>query len=185
MYSDNKLISKIKKKNDRQAADELVSRYYREVYAFAYRQTGDMDLAMDLTQDIFIAVIKGITSFNEKKAQFRTWLYSVASNKITDYFRSKYHHQKIREESIENMEDAYVEDNVLDKIISKDTVNEIMKIVIQYDNEWVKIFQQKIFLDRTFKEIALELGISENTVKTRYYCLIKKIKEEVRYDGER
>lgn len=88
MQSDNQLIRKIKKKQSREAADILVERYYKEIYGFAYRQTGDMELAMDLTQEIFIAILKGIHSFEEKKASFRTWVYHVASNKITDYYRS-------------------------------------------------------------------------------------------------
>ena len=91
MHSENQLIRKVRKNGDRQAADELVNRYYREIYAFAYRQTTDMELAMDLTQEIFIAVLKGISTFDERKAKFRTWLYTIASNKITDYYRSKYH----------------------------------------------------------------------------------------------
>lgn len=111
MHADNQLIRKIKKNGDRKAADELVSRYYREVYAFAYRQTSDMDLAMDLTQEIFIAALKGIPSFDEKKAGFRTWLYSIASNKITDYYRSRYHRQlesEVYGEQLEMIGDSYI-----------------------------------------------------------------------------
>lgn len=57
MQTDNQLIRRIKKKQDKKAADELIRRYYREIYAFTYRQTGERELALDLTQEIFITVL--------------------------------------------------------------------------------------------------------------------------------
>ena len=84
MHSDYRLIREIKKKNDRNSANELVSRYYDEIYIYAYKQLQEKELAMDMTQDIFIAVLNGLHSYDEKKASFRTWLYRLASNKITD-----------------------------------------------------------------------------------------------------
>lgn len=67
MQTDNQLIRRIKKKQDKKAADELIRRYYREIYAFTYRQTGERELALDLTQEIFITVLQGIYAFDEKK----------------------------------------------------------------------------------------------------------------------
>ena len=89
MQTDNQLIRRIKKKQDKKAADELIRRYYREIYAFTYRQTGERELALDLTQEIFITVLQGIYAFDEKKAGFRTWAYRVAANRITDYIAVK------------------------------------------------------------------------------------------------
>ena len=82
MQSDNHLIRKIKKKQNKEAAGLLIERYYREIYAYTYRQVACKELAMDLTQEIFILVLKGIRAFDEKKGSFRTWIYRIASNKI-------------------------------------------------------------------------------------------------------
>ena len=98
MQTDNQLIRRIKKKQDKKAADELIQRYYREIYAFTYRQTGERELALDLTQEIFITVLQGIYAFDEKKVGFRTWAYRVAANRITDYYRSKsYKKEKLQQ----------------------------------------------------------------------------------------
>ena len=183
MHSENPLIRKVRKTGDRQAADELVNRYYREIYAFAYRQTTDMELAMDLTQEIFIAVLKGISTFDERKAKFRTWLYTIASNKITDYYRSKYHRQQELEvcgiESEEQSGSYEVEERMIQKIYDEQMIQSVMKVIVKYGNEWIRIFQMKLFLDKTFDEIALELKLSENTVKTRYYAMLKRLRKEI------
>ena len=58
MLIEQKLIKRIKKKQDKEAANALISYYYKEVYAYVYRQTGNEELAKDLTQDIFIQSCK-------------------------------------------------------------------------------------------------------------------------------
>lgn len=185
MLTDNQLIHKIKRKQNRQAADELIERYYKEIYAYTYRQVIDIELSKDLTQDIFIAVLKGISTFDERKAQFRTWLYRVASNKIMDYYRSSQHNMRALEDTFSTeMEDNLPAPDVdmLEHILHKEKMRKVMEVVSQYDVQWVRIFQKKCFEEKTFAEIAEELEISDNTVKTRFYNMLRRIKTEVADD---
>ena len=183
MYSDNQLIKKVNRTGDRKAANELVERYYQEIYAFAYKQTLDIELSMDLTQEIFITVLKGLPLFEPKKASFRTWLYRVASNKITDYYRSSYHRQLSLETELADAKQEYydgMEDIYIQKIYDEQLIRKAMVILVGFGNEWVQIFQWKLFQDKTFHEIAKELNLSENTVKTRYYTMQKKLRRELK-----
>jgi DNA-directed RNA polymerase specialized sigma24 family protein len=41
MLIEQKLIKRIKKKQNKEAANALISYYYKEVYAYVYRQTGN------------------------------------------------------------------------------------------------------------------------------------------------
>ena len=77
MLIEQKLIKRIKKKQDKEAANALILYYYKEIYAYVYRQTGNEELAKDLTQDIFIQILQKITMFDHKKASFRTWMYRI------------------------------------------------------------------------------------------------------------
>lgn len=183
MHSDYRLIRKIRKKNDRDLANELVSRYYDEIYVYAYKQLQEKELAMDITQDIFIAVLNGLHSYDEKKASFRTWLYRLASNKITDFYRSRFYKQKLLESGPVETDYIGTNDNQEEMIINKMTnekmIQDVMILISGYNNEWIRIFQMKIFEELSFKEISKKLGISENTVKTRYYTMIKMLKKEL------
>lgn len=96
MLIEQKLIKRIKKKQDKEAANALILYYYKEIYAYVYRQTGNEELAKDLTQDIFIQILQKITMFDHKKASFRTWMYRIASNKICDHYRSKVHRLSLK-----------------------------------------------------------------------------------------
>lgn len=92
---DVELIKRILDNNDRKAADELVSRYYKCVYKHIYIKLKDEEVGMDITQETFIAALKGLGTFNDAKASFKTWLTRIADNKVTDYFRSRQYHESI------------------------------------------------------------------------------------------
>ena len=84
MKQEDKWIRAIQRRGSRDAAEKLIQSYYDEIYRFIYRQVGHKEDAMDLTQSIFIAVLRAIPSYQAKRASFRTWLYRIAANKIID-----------------------------------------------------------------------------------------------------
>lgn len=179
MISDDRLIRKIKLYRDRKAADELFERYYKEIYAYVFRQCGERELSMDLTQDIFMSVFQGLYSFDSKKSSFRTWLYRIASNKITDYYRSKAHKSKLLEIPLDELESEIPDDSdLLEQISQKESVRKIMEIISSYELSWIRIFQMKCFEERTFSEIAEILNLPENTVKSRWYAMMKRLRKE-------
>lgn len=177
MDKDLRLIKKIKKRNSRNAADELISNYYKEIYIYVFKQTSDKESSMDLTQEIFISMLKSLHSFDENKASFRTWLYRIATNKVVDYFRSKnYKYTTL----VETIEDRQIEDTTdfTVNLEHKEDVEKIQTIVNKLSSEHQEIFRLKIFLEATFLEISKILELSESTIKTKYYSIIKNIKKE-------
>jgi RNA polymerase sigma-70 factor (ECF subfamily) len=72
---DLRLIKQIRRNGDRAAADELIQRYYDEIYRFVRKQIREAETALDLTQEIFISCLRTIKYYDEKKnASFKTWL---------------------------------------------------------------------------------------------------------------
>lgn len=171
-----RLIKKIKKKNCRESSDKLISKYYKEVYIYVYKQTSSKELSMDLAQEIFISILKSINNFDESKASFRTWVYKIATNKVVDYYRSKNYKYTTLIESIENIQLENNEDFTV-KFDYKEDIGKIQEIVNKLNTEYQEIFRLKIFLDATFAEIASILKIPESTVKTKYYSIIRRIKK--------
>ncbi len=176
MDNDKHWIRKIKKNASDEAASNLVAKYYKEMYAFMYKQTLDQELALDLTQEIFISVLKSIHSYDSKKATFRTWLYKLASNRLVDYYRSKSYKDK---QLVQPIEDYEFEDEH-DMTISleyKDDVERATALINELDANSQQIVRLKLFADYTFQEIAEIEAIPQSTVKTKYYAALKKIRK--------
>lgn len=71
MEDENRLIRRIKL-GSRKDTDKLVRGYYDEIFVYVFRQISDRETAMDLTQEIFISMLRTIHTFDRKKASFRT-----------------------------------------------------------------------------------------------------------------
>ena len=174
---DVELIKRILDNNDRKAADELVSRYYKCVYKHIYIKV------KDITQETFIAALRGLGSFNDAKASFKTWLTRIADNKVTDYFRSRQYHESIVTQIMDDTlpevadERAGTETSVLDKL----SYEEMEKMYGHHKNcEW-ETFRLKVYEGYTFGEISASQGVELSTVKSRYYSMLKRVRKEWDY----
>lgn len=181
---DVELIKRILDNNDRKAADELVSRYYKcVVYKHIYIKVKDEETGMDITQETFIAALRGLGSFNDAKASFKTWLTRIADNKVTDYFRSRQYHESIVTQIMDDTvpetadERAGTETSVLDKL----SYEEMEKMYGHHKNcEW-ETFRLKVYEGYTFSEISARQGVELSTVKSRYYAMLKRVRKEWDY----
>lgn len=184
MENDQRWIKQIKKNASESAANKLVSKYYKEMYAFHYKQTLDADLSMDVTQELFIGVLQSIHSYDPKKASFRTWLYRIASNRIVDYFRSKHYRYAQFTQPIEDIhqevEDGY---NLEIELEHKEQFELVNAVVNRLDAHSQQIIRLKLFGDYTLKEIAVIEAIPLSTAKTRYYAALKRIRKEMEVEN--
>ena len=82
--SDNQLIRDIVKGNEA-AMELLVKRHYTMVHSFVYRMVGEYEIAYDLTQEIFIKMMKNIERYDNRSGEFSRWILRIASNHCKDY----------------------------------------------------------------------------------------------------
>ena len=171
-----RLIRRVIKYADKVAADTLIRKYYDEIYRYAYRQTADESTALDLTQSIFIAMLKAISRYDSKKAGFRTWLYRLATNKIIDHHRSR----SVLQNKILNLYDVEIPDETdfTRQMEDRELASKIHAYIGTFDAETQRIFRLKVFGEHTLSEIANLVEIPEATVKTKYYRVLKQVRKE-------
>jgi RNA polymerase sigma-70 factor (ECF subfamily) len=175
LSDDTGLIRRIIRRGDRDAANRLVGLYYDEIYRFAFRQIGNREAAMDAVQEIFIAALRSLGTFDARKASFRTWLYRVATNKIID-MRRRFVPDAVQ---IVEMESAVGVD-VAARVADSELLGRIEEYVRTADAERQRIYRLHIYAGYTHLQIAEMLGMKEATVKTKYYRLMQRIREEFR-----
>ncbi len=193
MDEESRWIRRICAKADKAAADSLINKYDKEVYAYVLRQAADKELSMDLTQDIFVAALRTLEGFDERRASFRTWLYRIATNKIVDYFRSAlYRHGRglIPPEELETIEAASgalsADGGCADFTVElerRQDIERITGIVNRLAADDQRIIRLRIFAEYTFRQTAELLNIPESTVKTRYYAVLRHIRDTYEREG--
>jgi RNA polymerase sigma-70 factor (ECF subfamily) len=96
--TDGDLVARCRR-GDEGAWQELVGRHTRKVFALAYRFTGRVDEAEDLTQEVFVKVYQSLDRYREGDGAFGAWLSVLARNQAIDGYRRR------RQEHLRRVED--------------------------------------------------------------------------------
>jgi len=73
---------------ERSAFDNLVRRYYGQIYRWAVARTGDPDDADDVTQETLLRLHRHLPDF-DGRSRFSTWLYQVTRSASADLYRKR------------------------------------------------------------------------------------------------
>ena len=83
--TDEELVAAFKA-GDIEALGALMERHRAPVYGYLLRLTGRREAADDLFQEVFLKLVRGPGSYDERQ-KFRSWLFTVARNAAMDHFR--------------------------------------------------------------------------------------------------
>jgi len=166
---------------DEEAFKELVLKYTLAIFNYSIRFVG-YDYASDITQDVFIKVWKNIKKFDYTKASFKTWIFTIARNTITDYLRKK---KMITFSSLDKEEESFADniedevalpDEVLIKLEDNEFLNKLLgEIPINYKEVLILYYQE----DMTFKEIGKLINKPLNTVKSYHHRALIILRDKI------
>jgi RNA polymerase sigma-70 factor (ECF subfamily) len=76
-------------KSDPRAFAPLYARYFDPVYRYCYRRLGHPEAAADAAAQVFAKALAALPSYREDAPSFRSWLFAIAHNVITDDLRGR------------------------------------------------------------------------------------------------
>lgn len=164
--SDEELLAEFSAGGDPEVLGELYSEYMHLVYGVCLKYLKDRDESMDAVMQIFEKLISEIP--RQKIENFRNWLHVVAKNYCLMQIRSR----KNQDEKLKEwLNDAIIfmeNDQVLHPLddISPDMETGLMDCIEKLKNEQKECIRQFYFMDRCYKEIALDLDLDEKKVKS-------------------
>ena len=88
MNRERKLLERAKA-CDPEALGQLYDHYAPKIYDYFYRRVGQVDLAEDLTGELFMRLLLAVQNGQIWNQSFRAWLYRVAHNLVVDHYRSR------------------------------------------------------------------------------------------------
>ena len=160
----------------KQAWVALVKRYEKNLYNYTLRMVSNKDDAMDLMQDIFVAVFRNLSSFRGD-SQFKSWMFKIAHYRCIEFYRRKKPTQslddlpELQEEADNDCPEQHMHrgQQAKELHVAMQSLSFNQKIVVEL----------KFFQHCTFEDIAQQLGISTNTAKSRLYSALDKLKDQL------
>ena len=168
--SDEHLIAKALQGN-KHAWLSLLKRYEKLIYHYGLRMTGKNEDALDLMQEVFISVFRNLGTYRGE-GSFKPWLFRIAHFRCIEFYRRKRPMQSL-DEAPEIASDELSHEQQL----GGDQQNTQLIHAMQHLPLAQKaVLELKFFGHFTFDEIAAQTGISVNTVKSRLYSALEKMK---------
>jgi RNA polymerase sigma-70 factor (ECF subfamily) len=164
------------------AFEQLFARFQKEVYRMVYYRTRSQQDAEDLTQEVFIRAYKKISGLKEA-GRFRTWLFSIAFNRIRDFYRKKRIQNLFSLSALED--DALAGYSSHDRenpgpfqnLIKQDFWKQVEKFLGRLSKMEREVFLLRFLDQLMITEISRVLKKSESTVKTHLYRALVKFKK--------
>jgi RNA polymerase sigma-70 factor (ECF subfamily) len=155
----------------------LYSHYYPLIHRRIWHMVPQADVD-DVTQEVFLAVIKSLHSFRGD-AKFSTWLHTLTSRQVVNYYRQRERSPEQVDEQVEAMEaQAAFSDH------KQDLRNQEEMIVLQRGITKLSEDYQEVLLLRfadglPFKDIAEQLGKSLDATKSLFRRALAALKNEI------
>ena len=80
-----------KAQRDPEAFGELYDQYYSPIFGYVLKRVANIETAEYITSEVFFKTLKNLGQFRWQNISFSFWLYRIATNQITDYFRKSKH----------------------------------------------------------------------------------------------
>lgn len=168
------------KNGDEYALEKVYKEAFISLVYYANEITGKYHLSEEVVQDVFLKIWQNRSELSIK-GSFKAYLFQSIHNNALNVVRQ----QKTRKESVnlpasektwEFISDTYdINDSLIDRIFSDQTEAIINRAINDLPEQCKKVFLLSRFESFKNKEIAEQLGISENTVKTHIYKALQKL----------
>ena len=174
LVEEQKQINKLKR-GDITAYNSLFEAYHKKIFNFSYSILHSFGVAEDITQEVFIAIWQNRQSINSNTS-FSSYIFTIAKNKMNDYFRKKVNQAAYMEYVVNQKENfQFITEQEIDFRELKSILD---SIIDQLPPKRKEIFLLNRFQGLTYKEIAEKLQISENTVDTQMRKALEFLRNE-------
>jgi RNA polymerase sigma-70 factor (ECF subfamily) len=147
------------------------------------RLTRNVDLAEDLTQEVFYNVFRSIETYDSSRNSLNSWIYRIAVNTFYKYkVRNSFRNTELLDESgISRIPEPgeTQESNVDSRMIQEKILNAIDEL----PEPERSIIILKRLKNKTFKETAEKLSLSDRTIQRRLLKALEMLQESLQKSG--
>jgi RNA polymerase sigma-70 factor (ECF subfamily) len=163
------------------ALSEIYRRYSGMMLRYLYARVAENELAQDLTQEVFIRVMKWIDRFEyrDEKA-FRAWLYTIATNVLNSHHRRR---QLLSTPLDSDNDDSSLPSSPDSARLVCDRVA-IEQAMQQLTSDQQQVMALRYFADLSNSEIAGVLRRSEGAVKAIQHRALQSLHRLLSHEAE-
>ncbi len=191
MASSDAELLRLMMNGDEQAFTALYRRHQGAVYRFALLMSGQASVAEEVTQEVFMALLRNARRYDPERGSLSAYLYGAARNQVLLLLKQERPYVQLIEESDDGEAVPLARLIAGDDPLSDCTRNEVVKLVRQAVLALPARYREVIvlcdFQELSCAEAALSLNCPVGTVNSRLHrghaLLLKKLRAAARLDS--
>jgi RNA polymerase sigma-70 factor (ECF subfamily) len=179
--SDSELLQSMMA-GDEQALAALYQRRARDIFRFALQMCGSRALADDVTQEVFMVLIREGHTFDAARGSVSAFLMGVARNHVLRRLRRERFYVPIESDSANDTttKTSRTTENPLDDLSRTETIESVRKSVLALPERYREVIVLCDLQEMSYLEAAEILGCAVGTVRSRLHrgraLLIEKLR---------
>ncbi|MEL1255934.1 RNA polymerase sigma-70 factor [Flavobacterium sp. DGU38] len=165
-------------KQNKTVYKNVFNHFYKGLVLYANNFLFDQQASEDIVQEVFIALWENAKNI-EIKTSLKAYLFAMVRNRCLNYLKAV----KVTDDlNLIDLNSMLILDEDLDLISEEEKnilYNQILKIIATFPESMQQVFKLKFIENYSYNEIADEMGISVNTVKTQLQRAKTKISQSL------
>ncbi len=156
----------------------LYRRYMPVVLRWCLRETGNREIAADLSAEVFAAALISARRYRPEQGSVLTWLLGIARNKLLESRRRKRVEDSARRRL--RLEPVALSSSDLDRVEELASLDEhILALVDGLPAPLREALDARVVQERPYEEIAVELRCSQSVVRQRVSRALKSLRSQM------
>lgn len=177
MNKDNYLIKRLQDPKQKDIAfNDLLDAYQKRLYWHIRKIVQTHENADDVLQNTFIRIYKNIQNF-KGNSTLHTWMFRIAYNESLRFLEKNKRNKFV---NVDDVSSSRLEVLFEDEYFNGDEIQiKLHKIIDELKEKQRRVFQMKYFDNMSFRQISDILEVSESTLKSTYYTVVKIIEKKI------
>ena len=137
------------------------------MYRFALQMSGEASIAEDVTQDVFLALIKSARRFDPARGTVPSFLFGIARNMLLKRLALRGAEQPPSDESDSAIEEYARDEDPLENLTRRETIDEVRRAVLSLPAAYREAVVLCDLQNLSYEDAAAALECPVGTVRSR------------------
>lgn len=161
----------------------LFDLYYQPLCRFFARRGFSPEDSTDLTQEVLLGIYSGMSSFRHE-AGFETWMWKIATNAYRKRRRFRTAAKRVGPEvslegTVEAAEAPAASASSEETVLERERAGLLAQAIRRLPVQMRKCLMLRVYHDLKYREVAVAMGLSTETVKAHLFQARRKLQQEL------
>ena len=158
---------------DAEAFARLYEAYFDKIYRYINMKTRNETEAEDITQQVFMKMLRSISSYKPKGVPFSSWLYRIAHNQVVDFLRQQNKKATVDIEGLRLPDTGDDPQQILEQQIDIHQLKEATQRLTQAQQE---VLSLRFAGELSINQCAEIMGKSEGAIKALQHSAVAALR---------